>query len=117
MAGAPITVVLLNAKDKFTGFVWSVTFHIMPGPASVEFAVSAIFRVNHRLFASSILGDEVPFHRVTLRVIVCGLDAVACNPDRSRLDSDIDFKSSSITREVAFAMLVHQLRCEFSVVD
>ena len=64
-------MVLLDAKDEFAGFKRSVTFHIIPEPAIRELAVSTILRVNDRLFASFILSDEVPFHRVTCREIVC----------------------------------------------
>jgi len=117
LTAAPITMVLLNAKDEFAGCKRGVTFHIIPEPAIRELAVSTIFRVNDCLFAPFILSDEVPFHRVTCRKIVCWLDAVAWDLDRSSLDSYIDFKSSSITLEVTFAALKHHLRCIFSIVN
>ena len=51
-----------------------------------------------------ILSEEVPLHRITLGLVICGLDAVGFDPNRSRIDFDVDFKSLTITFEVAFAI-------------
>ena len=117
LAAEPIAMVLLKAYDKALCSEWSADIRIPPLPALRELLVAAIFGVKMRLLASIILGIEVPFHRVTTRSIICGLDTVACDPNRSTLDSDVDFKSFTIALEVTFAVLEKHLRSVLPIVE
>lgn len=76
LTAEPITMALLDAQDKVLSSERWVDCHLMPLPAMREFTASTILGVKYLLSAPFIFGDEVPFHGVTTRGIISGLDGV-----------------------------------------
>lgn len=117
LTAEPTATVFLNAKGELRGSEWSVNLCIPPLPATRELRVAAIFGVNQYVLTLVILSEEVPLLRITLGLVICGLDAVGFDPNRSRIDFDVDFKSFTITFEVAFAIFELQLWSMLSVIE